>query len=333
MGRSLGWFVGLSLLAASCGTRADDAEAVESALTAPSNPATVPSIPIGKTMAPSGNLMDSACVFEVPNGAIVDANGNVIVNGSIVDHHTPCTPEQMGSASPASGTIGVVPPAFNGWADYSWANATYIDGLAYYNGLFANWTVPNNPTDPYYQIVYLFPSFESSNEIIQPVLQWGNNGSFGGQWWTIASWYVSGSSGTHSPPLKVYAGDSLLGQITIADSVTKGQYEIITTDQTQGGEYTYLYTNTSHPMTSVQGGVLEEYNMTTCTQNPSSWPVTFSNIEVWQAGPGSDSFNLVVPSWAFNQGSGLLNCAYGGSVYNDGGSRNYLSTTTISYVN
>jgi hypothetical protein len=115
------------------------------------------------------------------------------------------------------------------------------------------------------------------------VLQWGNNGDFGGSYWTIASWYVSGSYGLHSPPLTVHPGDLLQGQIAIADNVQPGVYEIITSDETLGGKYTYLYTNTVNPMNTVQGGV-EVYYVKTCSQYPSSWPVTFSNIETWQAG-------------------------------------------------
>jgi hypothetical protein len=114
-------------------------------------------------MTPNG-LADSACVFEVPNGAIVDASGDVKVSEAVVDHHAPCSPEQMGSASQAARAPGNVLPTITGWVEWSNANATNIDGVAYYNGLFANWTVPNNPG--FNEVIFLFPSFQSSNEIV-----------------------------------------------------------------------------------------------------------------------------------------------------------------------
>jgi len=60
------------------------------------------------------------------------------------------------------------------------------------------WTVPSNPSDNG-ALIYLFNGIEPSNfsAILQPVLQYGSNGAFGGNYWVIASWYV-GNSGFHS---------------------------------------------------------------------------------------------------------------------------------------
>jgi hypothetical protein len=107
------------------------------------------------------------------------------------------------------------------WVEYSWANAIDIGGLQYYNYLSADWTVPRNPVNkwPYnYQVLYFFPLFQSSGEIIQPVLQYGYNGSFGGSnSWSMASWSCGDTACPHSSPIGVSQGHQLHGEIYILD--------------------------------------------------------------------------------------------------------------------
>src|SRR5208282_1418503 len=60
-----------------------------------------------------------------------------------------------------------------------------------YGKIAATWIVPPSPTSDDGQILYFFPGLEDMSNVIsivQPVLQWGNNGIFGGRYWLVASW-------------------------------------------------------------------------------------------------------------------------------------------------
>ena len=133
--------------------------------------------PPGKTLTPFG-LVDKACVHEIPSGAVLERLGHVTHDGAVIAHHNAC------STDPRDRSKNAQAPTINGCTEWSSANATLIAGLAQYNGMFAHWTVP--PSVPYsgwrYNgVLYFFPSFQStSGEIIQPVLQFGDDGNNGG---------------------------------------------------------------------------------------------------------------------------------------------------------
>ena len=67
----------------------------------------------------------------------------------------------------------------------------------------ADWQVPLPPLEQENQLIYLFDGLldmaGSKSGIIQPVLQWGcsnfdGDPNWGGNYWTIASWYVTGDT-------------------------------------------------------------------------------------------------------------------------------------------
>lgn len=301
MGRSWRWFVFGSFLAASCGTGADDVGTVQAALTASSTP-TATGLPVGTTMTPNGPV-DSTCVFEVPTGAVVEKGGDVIMNGVAIDHHRPCTPQQMGLLANGTTTSSSSPPSiYHDWIESINANAVPINGVASYNDLSGYWTVPKDPNyqcigsacydDP--PLLYFFPAFQSSNEIVQPVLSWGYTGPYGGPYWSLSSWYVGPGGAYYSPPLRAYAGDTIFGVISI---LTPNEYQITTTNVTQG-YYTYLNTYFYSPMNRVNGGALEVYHIWSCNAYPTSTPITFYNLSIFQSGPSWNSYNLVNPNWS-----------------------------------
>src|SRR5262245_60666527 len=127
----------------------------------------------GKLRTPAGEF-DIACAHEVPSGAVVDLEGNVMQDGKQVARFTPCTGQQT-LVLPRITKPGLQPPTTNGWVEASWANATTISGLTYFNSLNATFTVPTAPSSAAGQLIYLFPSVEANGAaILQPVLQWGN---------------------------------------------------------------------------------------------------------------------------------------------------------------
>ncbi|PUZ27227.1 hypothetical protein GA0116948_11738 [Chitinophaga costaii] len=78
----------------------------------------------------------------------------------------------------------------SGWITYA-QNATTVP-VRFFG---TNFIVPNNPTTYHNQLLYLFEGLQdgitATSHIFQPVLQFGSNGRFGGNYWTIASWYAS----------------------------------------------------------------------------------------------------------------------------------------------
>src|SRR5450432_107082 len=175
-------------------------------------------IPAGKVMVPGGRLVEKSCVFEVPDGATVNDTHDVFVSGQLLHRNVPCTPQQMGYSDGESAWQNnnkVQPPSIShSWVTYSWAWATTISGKSFYNKLNAYWEVPSKPAVAQYELLYYFPSFESNTEIVQPVLQYGYNGDFGGLGWTIAGWYCWSSGCHHSPGLGgPNPGDTINGYI------------------------------------------------------------------------------------------------------------------------
>jgi hypothetical protein len=103
-------------------------------------------------------------------------------------------------------------PAFGtGWITF----ANFPSG-APLKSFLTTWVVPGAPQTRNGQLVYLFNGLQNSSMILQPVLQWGDNGSFGGDHWCVASWYADGQGGaaSHTSPVTVKVGDTLVGRMT-----------------------------------------------------------------------------------------------------------------------
>ncbi len=77
--------------------------------------------------------------------------------------------------------------------------------------------VPEPPKVPG-ALIYLFPGAQNASltTLLQPVLQWGNNNKFGGEYWTIASWHYVAAGGTrHSHHVRVNPHDTVVGTIKV----------------------------------------------------------------------------------------------------------------------
>jgi len=83
-------------------------------------------------------------------------------------------------------------------------------------------TVPDPPSKNG-ALIFLFPGAEDAwmSTIMQPVLQWGYNGCFGGDCWTIASWHVTpdapGSTFCSPDHVKVHPGETIVGTVKVTD--------------------------------------------------------------------------------------------------------------------
>jgi len=273
----------------------------------------------GKLRTPAGEF-DLACAHEIPNGASIDADGNVMHEGRLVSRVMPCLARQA-MQLPALTKPGLQPPTTNGWVEASWANATTISGLTYFNSLDATFTVPSAPSTAAGQLIYLFPSLEANGAaILQPVLQWGSNGGFGGNYWVLASWYVSSTTALYSTPVRVNAGDSITGVIRLlSGSGSTNSWLVTGTDTTTGVSSGTGFTTPSTPFNSAQQGVLEVYNVSACTSYPAAGDAIFSNVTATQAGPSWNIYNAVSPGWFATSWAATPSCSFSVSNFGSGG--------------
>src|SRR5205814_5523532 len=114
---------------------------------------------------------------------------------------------------------------------------------------------------------YTFPGLQSSAYIIQPVLQYGDNGSFGGSWWSMASWHCNATSSDciHSTPLTTEVGRTMYGTV-FATNCSGGNCWWVITTQDDAGAQTTLTVFDTQDYRVANGGAVEVYNVSECNQ-------------------------------------------------------------------
>jgi hypothetical protein len=169
-----------------------------------------------------------------------------------------------------------------------------------FEAFYVKWWVPTHPSNNG-ALEYIWPGLENlySNgdwaSVIQPVLQWGSNGDFGGNYWSMAAWVVNnGGSAWHSTPVTVYDGDELGGSLWM---VSSSEWQIQANDYTRG---TYTWTqNTPGSQPSynwAQLGVVELYDLTSCNQLSTDNQAMFQLTAAYEQGPYWNSGNDVTNS-------------------------------------
>jgi len=140
------------------------------------------------------------------------------------------------------------------------------------------------------------PPAPSTFDIIQPVLQYGGaseNG--GGNYWGVASWYVTLNDGAlWSTELKVNPGAVILGSMIMTGPTTwfisgavNGQNTSITVNKPRLAEQPWAY------------NTLEVYNIGSCSYFPPSGSASsFTNLQL------SDAKGTVTPTWISNANKG-----------------------------
>jgi hypothetical protein len=216
---------------------------------------------------PAGRYHRS-CVHEIAKFSHVNRDGRVT--------HPDGSSEQLPICRyPIFDALGAgtfAPPTDSGWMEF----AEVLPTTGYnFHDITAVMKVPFAPATTYStggKVFYEFPGLEPFNgqNILQPVLQYGNNGYFGGAYFTMAAWTCG--TGTpwgcvYSTPDSVATGDSIVGSID-AQSTTGGtnwaiQMNDVTRSLTTGHTWkdTLMYGQAF-------GGVVEVYNLTTCDEFP-----------------------------------------------------------------
>jgi len=251
--------------------------------------------------------MPRACVHGIGSDAHVLADDplglgllRVRRNDSKVYAYPPCPTTdhlktrqvKMGQRDPADGPVLTNEPGYpSGWAAYS----LYQNGDVFtdYTG---QWNVPANPAQRDLQTLFLFTGFQNQYfdekrspeaiiSIIQPVLQFGPSAAGGGNYWAIASWYVTSTGqAVHSTLVQVNPGDLIVGTMSLTDK----HWFIDTKDQNLN-KHTSINIDTQ--VTELWAFVtLEVYSISNCGQYPNG-AVSFSNLVL------KDSAGKVVPRW------------------------------------
>lgn len=101
-----------------------------------------------------------------------------------------------------------------------WLVSAYFPPSEPLKSMHVTFTVPEPPLKRG-ALIYLFPAAENAflNTILQPVLQYGNNGYFGGDCWTVACWHATsnGVSRYSTPIDDVKPHDTIVGTIKILE--------------------------------------------------------------------------------------------------------------------
>jgi len=263
-----------------------------------------------------GELINSACVHEIPSGARVEVNGNgqmtgdVTLNGAPYAHFAACpdapvvTRPQGNAPSVFTPCLGLTPcpdGTANGWVEAAAWNVSLAstDNIDYLSGA---WIVPAGPCPVIasditpncagaipntedHAVIYLFNGIEPSTQtwILQPVLQYGDNGLFGGDYWALASWIVGPDFAFYGRPQTVYTGDSITGTVQMLGVNTNNgtlYWQVTATDTSTSATSMIEGSTAGLHWTWAYAGVLEVYDLTSCEEYPSSHHTVFSNTVV-----------------------------------------------------
>jgi acylphosphatase len=179
---------------------------------------------VQEKFAMSGNATEAADLVLTPGGfrnrAFVHHIGdgqalNLVKNRrfELRDLRTGVTAEL---AEPPQAAGATVPAIGSGWITYAYWNNGTGSPISQFTTM---WQVPPAPSSGIAgETIFLFNGIQNYGAnfgILQPVLQWGPSAAGGGQYWAVASWYVTSSGQAfHTNLVQVNPGDMLIGVMT-----------------------------------------------------------------------------------------------------------------------
>jgi hypothetical protein len=171
----------------------------------------------------------------------------------------------------------VAPALGSGWIAYAYWNNGTGNSLSSFR---TTWQVPPEPASKSNQIIFLFNGIQNYGNnfgILQPVLQWGVSAAGGGQYWAVASWYVtSGGQAFHTNLVKVNPGDTLIGVMTLSGH-TGSSFNY--SSQFQGIAGTTLPVNNIAELLWCNE-TLEAYTVNACSEYPGIDHTAFRSISI-----------------------------------------------------
>jgi hypothetical protein len=253
-----------------------------------------PAEPSDFVQTPAG-LVHKTCVHQLADGDTVDDQGNILRANGELEVLAPCAyVDPLQERKRLGGVTQAVQPA----TDNGWTETAYWHAPTDVGDFFSTGRVPYPPATQSSQLIYLFSALEDETEenIIQPVLQWGYNGAFGGKYWGIASWYGGSYWSGHyyaSAYKAVKTGDFVAGAMEgqpPPDSCAGGCNWVTSTWTST--QQTVIEVHTPLAWRYVFGGTIEVYGVNSCSEYPTY--DYFENFEIYQW----DSNTRWTPSWA-----------------------------------
>ena len=163
-----------------------------------------------------------------------------------------------------------------GWISFAhWRN----EGSEPISSFRSTMRVPPEPESRSGQTVFLFLAMQDPIPMtLMPALQWGPSAAGGGEYWSVASWYVGGTTGAvfHGELVPVNAGDELTTFVNL--------------ERRQRAHFDYRcgfegLSDADLPVYHVRelsrsGTVLAAYGIKQCTDYPAANATGFRNIEL-----------------------------------------------------
>jgi hypothetical protein len=272
-------------------------------------------------------LVHRSCVRQVPEGAIVDGNHDVVKDGKVLRHDEPCNYQSVPARRNAA-RADTSPPNVDGWEAWIKAPAINSYGMTYFNAILGTWTVPPYPTNASNALIYWFNGFQdqdlpNTTAIIQAVLQYGDNGYFGSNGnYYIAGWNIfdNGAYVYYGSVFAVYPGNVLSADVqeNPASNCPGGSHcwwKVTITNS--GGANAYLDAYTWNTMTMAYKGVMEVYNLGYCDEypTPAHTSMLFYNTYVYEPGPTYSNYRFLNDgslTWSMGVAGFVPSCNVGG---------------------
>jgi len=173
----------------------------------------------------------------------------------------------------------------------AWKAWTEYQDMKIITSLVSSWKVPSAPQNRGVQILYYWNGVEPTDNqaVLQPVLQFGSTPAGGGNYWALASWFVSASHGSFfSKLVRANTGNTIVGTL---HSFSNGTWTVDGTVKESGQSSSFGYKPYSTDY-SYAYEVLEAYNVEqNCYLYPTDNSLTFFDISVSAGG------NVVTPKW------------------------------------
>ena len=257
-----------------------------------------------------GELIRPDCVHEIPKGARVeiakDGNltGDVTLNGVLIAHYDACPEEaiitRQGARAQGVGQAqqqAQQEVTGNGWVEDDQWNAP-VGGSDNIDYVGSNWTVPEYPSEVGGQVIYLSNGIEPSSHkwFLEAALEWGYNGAFGGNYYTIETLLIGPSTVYYTTPEFVNAGDSLTGySYMTAESGNTTYWDSVIVDNSTGNYSWGSYWVSGQHWTWAYAGILQAFNLNSCAEFPGSPRTSFSDAAVAHGFPNYDYYSS--PNW------------------------------------
>jgi hypothetical protein len=238
-------------------------------------------------LTPNGVFAHKDCVHGIDPGDVVNDIGNIQKRDGTVQVVATCgQPEIAAHASAQKAYPALQPAADNGWTEAAVWNAPGAVGQ-----FESEFHVPAAPSNYDGQLIYIFPGLQGGGAILQTVIQYGNNGSWGGEYWSMNTWAGGGGE---------YGGNYYFGNavsVNTGDEIHNNEqgfpnncnangcmWEVLGVDGQTGATSQYdTYINIS--WTQVLGLVIEVYGVDTC----ADYPATYDN-----------GYNFWITGWSWS---------------------------------